>query len=457
MTRSPGNAPHVDSPDAAVVRPVHPSPTRVGVLARPKRYRSSGAVCSIVFGVLLTMPYVAAADGKAAAPVCKGSNGYADAFGGRRTFLLRPDWLAATKSRGAADSKQAEAWTSLFAAADQALNGPTYSVVNKTRLPPSGDKHDYMSMGPYWWPDKTRPNGEPYIRRDGEVNPERNGDGFDATTMDRLGAAVEALSLAHYLSDDRRYANKAAELIRAWFLDPATRMNPNANFAQGVPGRTPGRGAGVLDTTRLTRVVEGIGLIAPAKVLSAQELTALERWFSDYTTWMMNSPNGREERGAANNHGLWYDFQLVHFALFARRDDVARAVIDQVPAQRLEKQIDADGKMPKELARTRAYHYMIYALQAAVRIADLAGCVNVDSWQGPGAPRLKAALDFLVPYVGREEKFPYPDLKPGPDEGSYELFLRAAWGYGTMEYRRAAGVLAEYNPASEINLTMARP
>jgi hypothetical protein len=412
---------------------------------------------SLLVGTLLLMPFVASADVPPAAPVCKGSNGYADAFDGRRTFLLRPDWLAATKARGANDPALADAWKDLFSRADKALAGPTYSVVDKTRVPPSGDKHDYMSMGPYWWPDANRPNGEPYLRRDGEVNPERNGDAFDATRMDRMGRAVEALALAHYFSDDRRYALKAAELVRAWFIDPATRMNPNARFAQGVPGRTPGRGAGVLDTTRLTRVVEGIGLIAPSKVLSAQELATLERWFSDYTTWMMTSPTGQEERDASNNHGVWYDFQLAHFALFARRDDIARTVIEQVPSHRLARQIQPDGKMPRELERTRAYHYSIYALRAAANLADLAGCVHVDLWRGQGAPRFKAALNYIVPYVGREREFPHPDLKPGPDEGSYELFTRAAWAYGDMEYRRAAGVLAAYNPTSQIHLTIARP
>lgn len=407
----------------------------------------------LLLSALLLMPLMASADAPAAAPVCKGSQGYADAFDGRRTFLLRPDWLAASKARGAKNP----AWEQLFARADQALAGPTYSVVDKTRLPPSGDKHDYMSMGPYWWPDKNRPSGEPYIRRDGEVNPERNTEAFDATRMDRMGKAVEALSLAYYFSDDRRYAIKAAELVRAWFLDPATRMNPNAKFAQGVPGRTPGRGAGVLDTTRLTRVVEGVGLIAPAKALSAQELAGLERWFNDYTTWMMTSPTGQEERDASNNHGLWYDFQLAHFALFARRDDVARKVIEQVPARRLAKQIEPDGKMPRELERTRAYHYTIYALRAAASLADLAGCVQVDLWRGPGASRFQAALNYIVPYVGRERDFPYPDLKPGPDENSFELFSRAAWAYGDVKYRRAAGVLADYNPTSQIQLTMARP
>ncbi len=136
-----------------------------------------------------------------------------------------------------------------------------------------------------------------------------------------MSAAVEALSLAYYFSDERRYALKAAELLRVWFLAPATRMNPNATFAQGVPGRTPGRAEGVLDTMRLIRVVEGIGLITPSQSLSRAEQAGLEQWFADYSQWMMTSPTGKDERDADNNHGLWYDYQLALFSLFARRED----------------------------------------------------------------------------------------------------------------------------------------
>jgi hypothetical protein len=422
-------------------------------MARPNMVRSKGFLLSL----MLLAPAMAPAAQPVTAPVCKGSQGYAGAFEGRRTFLLRPDWLAASKARGAKDPMLAPAWEHLFAAADKALTGPVYSVVNKTRTPPSGDKHDYISMGPYWWPDAQRPGGEPYVRRDGEVNPERNTDAFDATSMSRMGSAVETLSLAYYFSDDRRYALKAAELIRAWFLTPATRMNPNATFAQGVPGRTAGRAEGVLDTTRLISVVEGAGLIAPSQALSATELAQLERWFSDYTQWMMTSPTGREERNATNNHALWYDYQLAHFALFSRQEALARAVIEAVPKRRLEKQIEPDGKMPRELQRTRAFHYTTYALRATASLADLGRCVNFDVWQASNASRLKAALDFIVPYVGREREFPYPDLKPGPNEGSFELFSRAASAYGDTTYRRAVEVLAPYNVTSKVNLTIARP
>jgi hypothetical protein len=404
----------------------------------------------------LYIPAAAGAQERVVVPACQGSAGYAAAFSSRRTFLWRPDWMSATKARGAQDPAVAVAWKQVFSSADRALAGPTYSVINKTRIPPSGDKHDYLSMGPYWWPDATRPSGEPYVRRDGRVNPERDSNAFDTAALEAMSGAVEALSLAYYFSDDARYARKAAELLRVWFLGPGTRMKPNASFAQGVPGRTTGRAEGVLDTFRLIRVVEGIGLLAPARVLSAAEQTGLERWFGDYVTWMMTSPTGQEERDAENNHALWYDHQLAHYALFARREQIAREVVSSFVPRRLAKQIDPDGKLPRELGRTRPWHYTVFALRASAGLAELGRCFQLDLWHATGNGRsLKVAIDFILPYVGREQEFPYPDLHAGATEESFELFSRAAWAYGGMEYRDAAAKLAQYNRGSKLNLTIA--
>jgi hypothetical protein len=421
-----------------------------------KTARSTTSVFAFVSRLLL-LAALAQFAGAATPSVCNGSDGYADAFGGRRTFLLRPDWLSTVKARAADLPQFAIARKSLFARADAALTGPVYSVVDKLKLPPSKDKHDYMSIGPYWWPDEKQPGGEPYVRRDGKVNPERDTNAFDTTALESMSASVEGLTLAYYFSDDSRYAQRAAQLLRVWFLDPATRMNPNASFAQGIPGRTPGRAEGVLDTFRLQRVVEGIGLLAPSKTLTKAEQAGLEKWFSEYVDWMLTSPTGSEERTAANNHGLWYDYQLAQFALFARRIEIARAAVDRVALNRIPQQIERDGKMPRELERTRALHYSLFALQAAAGVADLAPCVGKDVWSSATADGrgLEVAIEFLLPYVGRESEFPYPDPKREPSEQSLELFSRAAWAYRKPEYVRAAAVLAGFKPDSDINLTIA--
>src|SRR2546423_14759121 len=117
----------------------------------------------------------------------------------------------------------------LLTEAEKAIAGPTYSVVNIPSTPPSGDKHDYMSLSPYWWPDPSKPDGKPYMRKDGQVNPER--EKYDQPTLDRMTEAVQNLSIAYYFTGDERYAKKSAELIRVWFFDDVTRMNPNVTYA----------------------------------------------------------------------------------------------------------------------------------------------------------------------------------------------------------------------------------
>lgn len=392
-----------------------------------------------------------------AGPQCEGGEGYAASFGGRRTFRLRPDWLAATKAR-LADPTIAPAYDALIKRAEAALVGPTYTVVDKLKTPPSGDKRDYMSMGPYWWPDPARPDGEPYIRRDGQVNPERNTNAFDVSDLEAMSAGVEALSLAYYFTDDRRYADKAAQLLRVWFLDAATRMNPNASFAQGVPGRTAGRAEGVLDTFRLLRVVEGIGLLGPSGALTAAEQTGLERWFAAYADWMQTSPTGREERAATNNHGNWYDYQLATFALFARQDDLARSVIATVGDQRIATQVAPDGSLPEELKRTRPLHYSYFSLEPLVGLADLGRCTGQDLWRyaSRDGRSLRKALEFLAPYVGREASFPYKEINPkGAAGAASPLFAHAAWAYGDDAFGAAAATSALSRPGSLNDLLIA--
>jgi hypothetical protein len=417
--------------------------------------RSSMGAMALCAGVLASA--LAAAPAVAASPVCKASDGYAADFDGRRTFRWKPQWLQSAKANAKGPELSA-AYAVLMARADKALNGPVYSVTDKSRTPPSGDKHDYISMGPYWWPDPAQPNGEPYLRKDGEVNPERNTNAFDATRMDAMGDAVESLSLAYYFTGEVKYATKAAQLLRVWFLDPATRMNPSMTYAQGVPGRTPGRAEGVLDTFRLLRVVESIGVLAPAKVLTPAEQKGLEAWFGDYAQWMQTAPTGKEERAAENNHGIWFDYQLATFALFARKPDLAKSVIAAAGKGRIDPQIEADGKMPRELARTKGLHYSYFALEPLVGMAELGPCVGVDLWgyKGPKGQGIRVAYDYLAQFVGNEAAFPYKDLKPeDATREALPLYDVAAWAYGDQGLADKAALIAKQSPAAQSRLTIA--
>src|SRR5688572_7166406 len=99
---------------------------------------------------------------------------------GPRSVLpgLRYSALAEARRRvEARDSSVYPAYLELIKQANKALAGPLISVTHKkTLLPPTGDAHDYYSLSPYWWPDSSKSDGLPYIRRDGETNPESKRD-----------------------------------------------------------------------------------------------------------------------------------------------------------------------------------------------------------------------------------------------------------------------------------------
>lgn len=269
----------------------------------------------------------------------------------------------------AGDAKFKPAFDALKTSADAALAKPTDNVTRKDMTPTSGDKHDYMSMGPYWWPNPNTPSKLPYIRKDGQTNPEVRGNGLDSARMQGMNTAVRDLALAYYFTGDKRYATKTAEWLRAWFLDEKTRMNPNLRYAQAIPGVVDGRGIGLIDSRNLWMVIDAVALIHPSGEFSAQEVQGMRQWFAQFTNWMLNSETGHEEDVWHNNHGMFYDAQVINYLLFT--GDVSTAAKRTFDAQtrRIASQIARDGRQHMELERTRPFHYSTFNLEAALRIA----------------------------------------------------------------------------------------
>src|SRR3954467_1492257 len=187
----------------------------------------------------------------------------------------------------------------VIAAAGRYLNEKPVTITASSSPRSAGGRHDFFSEGDYWWPDPKNPNG-PYIQRDGMSNP----DNFveHRRALMRLSVQVPALVAAWKITNQKRYASKAAEHIRAWFIDEQTRMNPNLQYAQAIHGITTGRGTGIIDTIHLVEVARAIEMLKDSSVLSMTELGAITQWFKDYLTWMTTSKNGTDERDAKNNH-----------------------------------------------------------------------------------------------------------------------------------------------------------
>ena len=86
--------------------------------------------------------------------------------------LNRADLATLHARAQARDPEVAPAVKSLLKKADSSLAAPLVAVVQKKKPAPGGSAHDYVSLSKYFWPDPARPDGLPYILRDGQVNPE---------------------------------------------------------------------------------------------------------------------------------------------------------------------------------------------------------------------------------------------------------------------------------------------
>jgi hypothetical protein len=355
-------------------------------------------------------------------------SGVPHAAGLPRVFVLDAEILQAHRTdAGLAAAARA-------AAAKVMTRGP-FSVIEKTSIPPSGDKHDYMSQAPYFWPDPGRPNGRPYIRKDGQRNPEINGI-TDHSNMDRVASDSQTLALAWFFTGDEHFAARAALLLRTWFLDAATRMNPNLNFGQGIPGVNDGRGIGIIETRGLTGAVDAVGLLAGSKSWTDADQKGMEQWFTEFLLWLQESKNGRDESKEANNHGTFYDLQIADFALFTHQDVLAKKALTESRAKRIAAQIEPDGRQPKETDRTRGISYSVMNLNGLMLLATVGERVGVDFWSyrtkdGRG---IRKALDWLLPYSSGEKKWPYAQIEPYNPSDLAPALLRAAAHYRDGNY-----------------------
>lgn len=322
--------------------------------------------------------------------------------------------------------------------ADRLLDQPAFSVMDKQLAPPSGNKHDYMSQAPYFWYDSSKPNGRPYMRRDGERNPEIYKI-TDHRELGELGGRLQTLALAWKLSGDNRYSEKAAALLHHWFLDEDSKMNPNLEFAQGVPGVNTGRGTGIIESIPLIFIADAVTTLHGAPAWTAADDQALHNWYTQYLHWMLTSKNGQDEHHAANNHGTWYLAQATDFALFTGDTATARTLAMEGQGK-MDHQIQADGKMPEELARTNGLGYSTYNLQAFFTLATIARHAGVDLWNYTDSQNgsIRAAFNWLLPYAMAQKKWDYQQISAYNKDELYALLLQAWPVYSDNQYLNAA-------------------
>jgi hypothetical protein len=328
--------------------------------------------------------------------------------------------------------------------ADSLLSMKLLSVMDKEFMPVSGNKHDYMSQAPYFWYDSSKPNGLPYMRRDGVRNPEINKI-TDRTYLGRLENATRILSLAWYLTGEERYAQKSAELLRTWFLNESTKMNPHLEYGQAIPGVNTGRGIGIIETVALTNIADAAGLLVGSKSWTDADHKALQAWYSQYLNWLLTSKNGKDEHAAKNNHGTWYYAQAIDFALFTG-DKLKAKQLAEKSKKRLDSQLTKEGQQPLELERTNGLGYSTMNLRGWFTVATLAEKTGVDLWnfKTSQAVGIRGAFDWLLPYALGEKPWTWQQISKYNKSEIYPLLLQAADTFNDPKYLSiAAGLKSE--------------
>ena len=359
--------------------------------------------------------------------------------------------LAWTKRQVQANNEQVQAAQSeLLRHADSALKREPKSILDKQGIAQSNNKQDFYSIGKFSWPGDDGDGDVAYIRRDGEKNPEALGPSYDKKNFNEAVRIVNALSLAYYLTNNVKYAVKASQVLKLWFIDPKTRMNPNFRHAAVQPGVNDGSYIGIIEGVVLVEMLDYVALLQGTGALPPDDDRELKAWFGQLSDWLVESDFGKREAKSTNNHGAWYDAQVAAFSLYSGKTERARSTLT-VSKTRLHQQFSPNGSMPRELARKNSATYSVYGLRAFVTLARLSDHVGESLWNesSAGQPVLKSALSFLAPYYSGKDKWRLGTVHSGIDQYAIQVFRLGAHAYKTDAFNDVLAYLSSQKPETD--------
>jgi hypothetical protein len=332
-------------------------------------------------------------------------------------------WAAGDDSGILINSAQADrlrraANDAVRANAAAALKAGPWSVTTHRPANVDAGPNDYYSEGPYWWPDPADPKA-PYIRKDGERNPNR----FMGNRSDlgNLCSSVLALGMGAWMLNDKACGEHAAKVLSTWFLDPKTRMNPNLEYGQAVRGHNTGRGTGLIDTAGLIHTVQGVWLLERAGMLDPSIGAGMRGWFAAFLRWMTTSKKGLDEKISGNNHSTWWTAQVAAYASFTRNADTQGMAWDHYRTFLVPNEIEPDGSCPREEARTNSLGYSAMNLDAFSVLCRIASVNSVNLWnfRGPKGAGVIDSFRYLIPFVQHPESWKKQQISKFNNDGTF--------------------------------------
>lgn len=306
---------------------------------------------------------------------------------------------------GSAAERTKLAYKHIIGIADMYLEIDNPSVMNKSILPPTGDRHDYLSLSRYWWPNPETKDSLPWIRKDGQTNPVTQTAKADRRSIGAMTSSMYYLSLAYYFSDNEVYAQKGISIIKTWFLDEDTRMNPHLTYAQSIPGRSKLRATGILDGRGISqKVLDAVTIFSTYKEWSVNDANQVDIWLNDYLIWLTQSDIGKAGAKQHNNHGSWYRYQVAALSFYLGNDELLQQVIQETKVS-LEGQFDGEGAQTHEIARTKGFFYSCFNLSAITQIYVVAQKSGYPIWDysSKNGKNIKLGIDYLIPFANGKE------------------------------------------------------
>ncbi len=310
-----------------------------------------------------------------------------------------------TKHTGIAEEVADPLRQTVLAKADVNLTARPVTVTSFRAERSAGSIHDFYSEGDYWWPDSLNPDG-PYVRRDGCTNPDNFVEHRHA--MIRFSQIVGNLTSAWLLTGDDKYVAPVMDHVRAWFIDSATRMNPNLLYAQAIKGIATGRGIGIIDTIHLVEVIQSLQRLRESGKVPADVDSGVRAWLDQYINWLLTHPYGIDEMNATNNHGTCWAMQTAMFAKYCENSEVMEMCRDRFKKLFVPSQMAPDGSFPRELNRTKPYGYSLFNLDAMAALCEILSTEEDNLWNftTSDGKNMRKAIEYMTPYIEDKDKWP---------------------------------------------------
>jgi hypothetical protein len=286
-------------------------------------------------------------------------------------------------------------------------------TLNKSPIKEITGAHNYTSLATYYHPDPNSENGFPYIRKDGIVN--RDVSKYsDSIYLHKMVLSTKLLSIFYYATKSEEYAQRAIKIIRSFFINEQTKMNPNLTHSQIImAGEKDIKTRGlIIDADRLFIFSDTVEILKASSEWKDSDEENIKKWFSDMSDWFLTSPRGIRQGSYYHNIRTSYSKQLISYLCLAGRVEEAKEYISNNVKELLSKQINSDGLQVQELDRNRNRHYCNYNLALLCDLAKMCCNLGYNIWNyedenGCGSIR-KAMLHTANLY---EKDWEYSDEK----------------------------------------------